>query len=82
MGKKFCLAYPAIYGPLAFPTAGTNVIKDVGSNSNIQNNFSTNAATPITVNFPDGTSIPYIVYLYNLTVSGPTTTVYIISIIQ
>lgn len=82
VGKKFCLAYPAIYGPLAFPTAGTNVIKDVGSNSNIQNNFSTNAATPITVNFPDGTSIPYIVYLYNLTVSGPTTTVYIISIIQ
>ena len=79
-GKKFCLAYPAIYGPLVFPTAGTNVIKDIGSNSNIQNNFSTNAATPITVNFPDGTSIPYIVYLYNLAVSGPSS--YQISIIQ
>jgi hypothetical protein len=53
-GKKFCLAYPAIYGPLVFPTAGTNVIKDIGSNSNIQNNFSTNAATPITVNLVAG----------------------------
>ena len=82
VGKKFCLAYPSSYGPLVFPTAGTNIIKDVGSNSNIQNNFSNNSATPITVTFPDGTTEPYIVYLYNLTVSGPTTTVYIISIIQ
>ena len=82
VGKKFCLVYPASYGPLVFPTAGTNIIKDVGSNSNIQNNFSNNSATPITVTFPDGTTEPYIVYLYNLTVSGPTTTVYIISIIQ
>ena len=82
VGKKFCLAYPSSYGPLVFPTAGTNIIKDVGSNSNIQNNFSNNSATPITVTFPDGTTEPYIVYLYNLTVSGPATTVYIISIIQ
>jgi hypothetical protein len=69
--KKFCFAYPAIYGALS----GPYVIKNNATNSYIQGNFVNNTGgAPMNVVFPDGSTIQYFVYLYINAVTGAPTT--------
>ena len=69
--KKFCFAYPSVYGALS----GSYVIKNNATFSYIQGNFLNNTTLgAANVTFPDGSTISYFVYLYSLVVTSTSPT--------